>query len=66
MGASRLFIGGVSADLDQAILEKKLSKYGTVVNIEIKEKKDVISGEVVKRFAFATLDGAHSDIEKCK
>ncbi|KAF2355571.1 RNA recognition motif domain [Trinorchestia longiramus] len=65
MVGTRLFIGGLSPDLDEASLKQQLANYGAVLSIDVKDKKDIITGEVVKRFAFATLDGSHASIEKC-
>lgn len=65
-GGTRLFIGNLSPDLQEDNLRRQLNKYGNLLNLDIKDKKDLVSGEVIKRFAFATLDGPHSSIEKCK
>lgn len=64
--STRLFVGGLSQQLPEEELNKQLSIFGTVTKLEIKEKKDLCTGEVIKRFAFATLDATRSRIDQCE
>lgn len=63
--STRLFVGGLSQQLPEEELNQQLSNFGTVKKLEIKEKKDLCTGEVLKRFAFATLDAPSSRIDQC-
>lgn len=66
MSGTRLFVGGLSPNLSDSVLRAELTQFGSVIKIDIKEKKDLVTGAVLKRFAFVTLDAPHSKIEQCK
>ena len=67
MPSIRLFIGGLSNSVAADEISKKLSSYGAIVsNLDVKEKKDLITGDVIKRFAFANIDGAESSLSNCE
>lgn len=66
MTGTRLFVGGLSLELEESVLSEHFSNYGTITKLDIKDKKDLVTGEVIKRFAFATLDASSSSIDQCK
>lgn len=65
MGSTRLFISGLSTTTEEKLIRNAIEEYATIRLLEVKEKKDIVSGEVIKKFAFATLDGSPDLIESC-
>ncbi|XP_042224789.1 probable RNA-binding protein CG14230 [Homarus americanus] len=64
MSKARLFVGGLNEKVDRDALGSRLSHYGSVSGIEIKEKTD-FDGNVVFRFSYVNLEAPQSQIEEC-
>ncbi|KAK7069969.1 hypothetical protein SK128_004721 [Halocaridina rubra] len=64
MTSARLFIGGMGDNVDNDLLTSKLCEYGSVTNVEVKEKKD-IEGNVSFRFAYINIEAPRENIEEC-
>ncbi|QQP57845.1 Uncharacterized protein FKW44_002974 [Caligus rogercresseyi] len=65
MSSGRLFVGNVRPGATTEDFIRHLSPYGSVKNVEIKDKKD-IDERVLSTFAFVDMDVASkSDLEKC-
>ena len=61
----RFFVGNLFPDANQSDLEKLFSKFGSVVDVEIKNKKDP-DGNVLTTFAFVNCSGiAESRVQQC-
>ncbi|CAK1584429.1 unnamed protein product [Parnassius mnemosyne] len=60
---TRLFVGNIPENLNDFVLHENFSKYGQVVNLEIKNKPG--SENDNKRFAFVTLAASNYDVETC-
>ncbi|XP_071541856.1 uncharacterized protein [Panulirus ornatus] len=64
MPEMRLYVGGLSDKVDRAALELRLSHYVSVFDVNLKEKTDA-DGNVLFKFAHASIDAPTSQIEEC-
>ena len=62
----RLFVGGLTNDVSEDDLHQQLKKFGIVTTLDIKEKKDLVTDAVIKRFAFVNLDTSDAKINECE
>ncbi|XP_042888824.1 probable RNA-binding protein CG14230 [Penaeus japonicus] len=60
----RLFVGGLSDQVDKNAVEAAFSDYGHVTNVDFKEKTDP-EGNVMMKFAFVNLEGQMYQIQEC-
>ncbi|CAG5048915.1 unnamed protein product [Parnassius apollo] len=60
---TRLFVGNIPENFNEFVLRENFSKYGQVLNLEIKNKAG--SENDNKRFAFITLAASNYDVETC-
>ncbi|XP_063595127.1 uncharacterized protein LOC134772039 [Penaeus indicus] len=60
----RLFVGGLSGQVDKNALELAFSKFGHVSNVDFKEKTDP-EGNVMMKFAFVSLEGQMYQVQEC-
>lgn len=65
MASARLFLGGLSDKIRREDIGEKLSYYGPVLSIDLKEKTDP-EGNILFRFAYVNVDAAPSQIEQCR
>lgn len=60
----RLFVGGLSEKVDEQSLGSRLTHFGTVSGIDLKEKTDP-EGNVVSRFSYVNIDAPSEKIDEC-
>lgn len=66
MSGTRLYVGGLSPGLEESVLRDELCQFLTVSKLDVKEKKDIVTGDLVKRFAFVTVDSPSSKVDQCE
>lgn len=64
MPSTRLFLGGLSDKINRQDVGAKLSHYGPVLSIDLKEKTDP-EGNILFRFAYVNVDASPAQIEQC-
>lgn len=60
----RLFVGGLSDQVDRNALESAFSEFGHVSNVDFKEKTDP-EGNVMMKFAFVSMEGQMYQVQEC-
>lgn len=65
MPSTRLFLGGLSDKVNKQDVGAKLSQYGPVLSIDLKEKTDA-EGTILFRFAYVNVDATPPQIEQCR
>ncbi|XP_045587539.1 uncharacterized protein [Procambarus clarkii] len=64
MPKTRLFVGGLSEKVDEDALGSRLSRFGTVSGIDLKERTDA-DGNVMLKFSYVNIDAPSSKIDEC-
>lgn len=65
MPSTRLFLGGLSDKVNRQDVGAKLSHYGPVLSIDLKEKTDP-EGNILFRFAYVNVDASPAQIAQCR
>ncbi|XP_077977976.1 uncharacterized protein LOC144433538 [Glandiceps talaboti] len=60
----RLYIGGLSDRVQENDLNEKFGKFGQVLSVEIKSRKND-TGETAKTFAYVSMKTTENDLKKC-
>ncbi|CAL4106097.1 unnamed protein product, partial [Meganyctiphanes norvegica] len=64
MSGVRLYVGDLGGSVDEGALKAHLAKYGNVVQVSMKEKKDA-EGIVMTRFAYVNIEAPNNQIQQC-
>ncbi|KAB7494093.1 Nucleolar protein 8 [Armadillidium nasatum] len=64
MPSTRIFIGNLTADIQESDIKEKFSSYGIINKIDIKNKLD-IEGNPVSRFAYLNLEAEQRNLNEC-
>ncbi|XP_070559540.1 nucleolar protein 8-like [Ptychodera flava] len=60
----RLYVGGLFTGIQEHDLKERFSKFGDVLSVEIKSRKNE-TGETVKTFAYVHLQSTEEKVKKC-
>lgn len=61
----RVFVGNLPPNVGEDDIRQEFSAYGDVTKIEIKEKKDVLNGDQVNKYAFININTDTWTLNKC-
>ncbi|RXG53795.1 Nucleolar protein 8 [Armadillidium vulgare] len=64
MPSTRIFIGNLTADIQESDIKEKFCSYGIINKIDIKSKLD-IEGNPVSRFAYLNLEAEQRNLNEC-